>query len=133
MTGLVVDASVAVEYLFPTQLGDRVAGLIEGTDLVVPEILDAEVLSVLRRWVLHGRINTPEAEVVLDRLVHWPVIRIPNRDLVQGAWRYRNNVSAYDALYVALANTRDFTLLTTDARLSRAPGLGVMVQHVHLS
>lgn len=96
-------------------------------------MLDAEVLSVLRRFVRHGRISAPHAEVALARLVAWPIRRVPHRNLVQAAWRYRNNVSAYDALYVALAKTRDLTLLTVDARLSRASGLDIVVQHVQLA
>lgn len=128
MTSFVVDASVAVEYLLPTRLGDSIADLLEGDQLFAPEMMDAEVLSVLRRWALHGRIGVPEAEVALNRLVHWPVVRVSNRDLAQGAWRYRHNVSAYDALYVALAKTRDLPLLTADTRLSRAAGLDINVQ-----
>ena len=96
-------------------------------------MLDAEVVSVLRRWVLHGRIGLPEAETALDRLLAWPINRVPHRELLRLAWSYRHNVTAYDALYVALASIRGVPLLTADARLSRAPGLGVMVQHVHLS
>ena len=133
MTDFVVDASVAVEYLLPTRLGDSVAELIQGSDLFAPEVLDAEVLSALRRFTLHGRIDTSEAEVALGRLVDWPISRMPSRYLVQAAWGHRHNVTAYDALYVALASSLGVPLLTIDGPLSRAPGLGIIVQNVRLS
>ena len=133
MTAFVVDASVAIEYLLPTQLGDSIAELIEGDEIVAPEMMDAEVLSVLRRWALHGRIGVQEAEAALNRLVDWPVVRVPNRELAQGAWAYRHNVSAYDALYVALARRRDLPILTADGRLARSPGLDIVVQTVRLA
>ena len=133
MTAFVVDASVAVEYLLHTQLGASIAELLEGDEMVAPEMLDAEVLSVLRRWTLQGRISAPDAESALDRLIHWPVVRVSNRALARDAWAYRHNVSAYDALYVALARRRNLPLLTADARLSRASGLDVAVQNVQLA
>ena len=133
MTRYVVDASVAVEYLLPTPFGASLANLIESSDLIAPEMLDAEVVSVLRRWVLHGRIGLPEAETALDRLLAWPINRVPHRELLHLAWRYRHNVTAYDALYVALASIRGVPLLTADGRLSRATGLDIVVQNVRLS
>ena len=133
MTRYVVDASVAVEYILPTLLGASLADLIESSDLIAPEMLDAEVMSVLRRWVLHGRIGAPEAETALDGLFSWPINRVPHRELLRLAWSYRHNVTAYDALYVALASIRGVPLLTADGRLARAAGLNITIQNVRLS
>ena len=70
--------------------------------------------------------------MVVDDLLLWPVDRISHRSLAPIAWRYFRNVSAYDAFYIAAARSRGLTLLTADGRLSRASGLGVVIQHVHM-
>ena len=129
----VVDASVAVEYLLKTPLGLAVADTIENATLASPELLDAEVLSVLRREVLNGRLEESRARMVVDDLLRWPVDRVCHRALAPLAWHYRHNVSAYDAFYVAAAYMRDFPLMTADGRLSRSPGLNVVVQHIHVA
>ena len=132
MTRYVVDASVAVEYLLRTPLGVSVAGMIESALLVAPELMDAEVLSVLRRAVLNGRLEEARARMVVEDLAHWPVDRISHQALAPLAWRYHRNVSAYDAFYVAAARAHDLPLLTADGRLSRASGLGIVIQHIHI-
>ena len=63
-------------------------------------------------------------------LVDWEVIRIPHRTLAPSAWRQRHDASAYDAFYVAAARAFDAPLLTADGPLSRAAGLGIVVQNV---
>ena len=132
MTRYVIDASVAVEYLLKTPIGLALADLVERAALIAPELLDAEVLSALRGAVLGGRLDEGLALTALDELAAWPVDRLPNRTLARLAWRHLHNVSAYDALYVAAARAHDAILLTADGRLSRAPGLGVVVQHVRM-
>ena len=101
MTRYVVDASVAVEYLLRTPVGESVAELLESAVLLAPELMDAEVLSVLRRAVLHGHLEEARALLAVDDLVHWPVERISHRTLAPLAWQYRHNLSAYDAFFVA--------------------------------
>jgi len=123
---------VAVEYLLKTPLGLAMADLIERAALIAPELLDAEVLSALRGAVLGGRLDEARALAALDDLADWPLDRIPNRTLARLAWRHLHNVSAYDAFYVAAARACNAALLTADGRLSRAPGLGVVVQHVRM-
>ena len=132
MSRYVVDASVAVEYLLRTPLGLTVAGMFESASLAAPELMDAEVLSVLRRAVLNGHLEEVRAEMAIDDLIRWPVDRISHRSLTRLAWQHRRNVSAYDAFYVAAARERGVPLITADGRLSRSPGLGVVVQHVHM-
>jgi predicted nucleic acid-binding protein len=126
----IVDASIAVEYLLRTQLGLTVAETLDSAALAAPELLDAEVLSVLRRAVLQGRIDEPRAQMVVNDLARWPVDRISHRVLAQLAWQHRRNVSAYDAFYVAAARACGVPLLTADGRLARASGLNVVVQHI---
>lgn len=132
MTRYVIDASAAVEYLLRTPLGSAVAGVIGDTTLVAPELLDAEVLSAVRRGVLAGRLDLRRARMAIHDLSEWPIERLSHRELVRSAWEHRENVSAYDAFYVAAARVHDLPILTTDAPLSRASGLGVVVQHIRV-
>ena len=132
MIRLVIDASAAVEYLLRTSLGRKLDGLLEDAFLLAPALLDAEVLAVLRRALLQKRIEEHRARLVIEDLGQWPIDRIPHTALLREAWKHRHNVSAYDALYVATAKLYDATLLTADGPLSRAPGLGVVVQNVRI-
>ena len=133
MSRYVIDASVAVEYLLRTPLGLTVADIIEDASLSAPELMDAEVLSVLRRAVLTGRLEEARAKLVIDDLLQWPVDRISHHSLAPLAWQYhRNVVSAYDAFYVAAASAQGLPLMTADGRLTRASGLGIVVQHVSM-
>ena len=127
---LVVDASVAVEYLLRTALGRAVAPRLESADLIAPELLDAEVFAVLRRACLRGVLAEVRARAALDDLIAWPLRRLSHASLLVAAWAYRANVSAYDAMYVAAAAHFDAPLVTADGPLARAPSLGVVVENV---
>ncbi len=128
-----MDASVAVEYLLRTPLGLSLAEILEEAELSAPDLIDAEVMSVLRQSVLTERLAEGRAQMALEDLTRWPVERIPSRALTRRAWHYRQNVTAYDALYVAAADTRKAPLLTADGHLARAPGLGITIQHIQIS
>ena len=130
MSRYVVDASAAAEYLLRTSLGLKVANIIEGGFLLAPELLDVEVLSVFRRAVLRRQLNEQRALRAIEDLMDWPVDRIPHRSLVWVAWQHRNNLSAYDAFYVAAARLSDAPLITADGPLARAPSLGILVENV---
>ena len=132
MSRYVVVASVAVEYLLRTRLGLAVADIIENASLAAPELMDAEVLSVLRRAVLNGRLEEARVRMVIDDLLQWPVDRTSHRSLAHLAWQGYQQISAYDAFYVAAARAQDIPLITADGRLARAPGLGIVVQHVRM-
>jgi len=126
----VIDACAAAEYLLRTSLGLKIAGIIEGTTLVAPELLDVEVLSVLRRAVLRRELTEDRALQAVEDLFEWPIDRIPHRTLLRAAWQHRNNVSAYDSFYVAAARLSDAPLITADGPLARAPLLGIVVENV---
>lgn len=132
MSRFVIDASAATEYLLRTPLGLRVAAAIEDASLIAPELLDVEVLSVLRRAVLHREITEQRAVLAIEDLVDWSIDRIPHKPLVWLAWQSRNNVSAYDAFYVVAARISHAPLLTADGPLSRAPKLGISIENVRL-
>jgi len=133
MTGYVIDASVAVEYLLRTPLGITLADTVEAASLAAPELLDPEVVSALRRAVLTGRLDEARAAMALSDLAIWPIDRLSHRTLALSAWGHYSSVSAYDAFYVAAARAMGVPLLTADGRLARSTGLDITVHHMRMS
>ena len=130
MNRVVIDASIAVEYLLRTQTGLSAAEVLESSELFAPELLDAEVLSVLRRAVLRGILDERRARLVIDDMEVWGVERISHRALSNLAWKHFRNLSAYDSYYVAAADALGALLLTADKRIARAPNLPVVVDAI---
>jgi len=122
---LVIDASVLVEALL---VAGPARQRLAGTNLQAPELIDAELLSVLRRLVLADKLQEGHALQALATAQRLGLRRHPSRCLWPRAWELRTNLSAYDALYVALAERLDAPLLTADTRLARAPGLRCPVE-----
>jgi predicted nucleic acid-binding protein len=128
MSGYVLDASVAVTAL--TAPGSPAAGLLSGDDVVfqVPSIFDAEVLSALRGLVRGGKFNgTAAAELVADLMV-LPVDRWHMSPLLPRMWELRDDLTPYDAGYVALAELTGAVLITGDERITASPGARCEIQ-----
>jgi predicted nucleic acid-binding protein len=83
--------------------------------------------------VSRDHIAEARASLALEDLVAWSIDRIPHRALGMEAWKYRHNVSAYDAFYVAAARLSNASLLTAAGPLSRAPSLGIVVENIRLT
>jgi predicted nucleic acid-binding protein len=121
---IVVDAGVLVVALADNgEDGSRARERLRNQTLAAPELIDLEVLSVVRRLVLGGLLSVDRGEQALTDLKDLPLRRAAHRPLLTRCWALRQNLTTYDASYVALAEELDVVLLTTDARLSRAPGL----------
>jgi len=129
---IVPDASVAVEILLRTPLGEKLFRRLKGATIVAPALIDCEVFAVLRRLVLRKEIKDHRVKVALDDLSHWAIRRLDSTDLLREAWSLRDNVSAYDTFYVAAAKLYDAALLTCDGPLARAPRTGVVIENVRL-
>jgi predicted nucleic acid-binding protein len=129
---LVLDASALVSYLADGEhaAGVRVELLKAGRGLWAPHLVDAEVGHVLRRAVLAGELTPGAARAALDDLADLPLRRAPHRRLLPRAWALRENLSFYDALYVALAERLQAPLMTLDGRLAGAPGVRAEVLHL---
>ena len=120
---LVVDASVLVVALADDGPdGDRIRHRLRGERLVAPELIDVEVGSVLRRQNRSGQIDDRRATQALDDLAATPLRRAAHIGLLGRCWELRQNLTFYDAAYVALAEALQVTLLTGDRRLGRATG-----------
>ena len=125
---MILDASAALELLLATPTGAIVERHLRAADhRMAPELIDVEVLHALRRLVAATVLSEDDGRTAVGRLARMPVTRIPHAPLLTDAWRLRHNLSAYDAIYVALARATNLGLLTLDRRLAAAPGLGVSV------
>ena len=126
---IVVDASVATEAVAgSSERNLTVLRRITGEAALAPHVLDLEVASALRGLVRRGELAEPLARSGLRHLAVLPVTRVPHEPLLARCWELRDNLTAYDAAYVALAETIGAPLLTYDQRLSRAPGIRCEVE-----
>lgn len=121
---IVVDASVlAVALGDDGSDGAASRARLHGEALVAPELIDLEVVSVLRRQRAVKAITVGRAKLALTDLAELPMRRVSHRPLLSRCWELRQTVTVYDAAYVALAELLDVVLVTADRRLSRAPGV----------
>ena len=120
---LVVDASVLVVALADDGPdGDRLRERLRAEALAAPALVDLEVASVLRKQLAAGALDVRRAELALADLADLPLERASHLPLLARCWELRDNLTMYDASYVALAEVLDGTLLTADTRITRAPG-----------
>ena len=117
---IVVDASAALSALLNSGPARRA---VADQQLHAPHLIDTEVASGLRRTVRSQRLSADAGLAALDTFRRLGMTRYPGSSLLPRVWDLRDNLSAYDACYVALAELLGCDLLTADARLSRAPGL----------
>lgn len=122
MKPLIVDASAFVEFLLRTPSSEELVPIMTDpdVDLHTPALCDVEVTAALRRSVLLGLIEEDRAVDALDDYLDLPLRRHGHEPLVGRALALRDNFSAYDATYIALAEIIGGTLLTADCALSRA-------------
>ena len=96
--------------------------LVQGETLHAPHLLDAEVTQVLRRLEGAGTVSASRATEAVQDLLALRIVRHRSSPLLLRVWQLRQNLSAYDGLYVALAEALEAPLVTTDHRLAGAPG-----------
>ena len=90
--------------------------------------MDLEVLQSLRRYALSGTLSRKRSNRAFERLTNIAFERYSHAPLLGRIWELRDNITAYDAAYVALAEALDAPLITLDARLARAPGIRAEVE-----
>ena len=122
---MVVDASALVELVLNTRAGALVAAHLADPSeaLHVPHLADLEVAQTLRRYLRDGEIDAATAAAALDDFRALDLQRHAHEPLLERVWELRQNLTAYDAVYVALAEVIGTVILTTDARLARVPGM----------
>lgn len=123
----IVDASALVDAVLPTSRRDAALAALAEHELWAPAILDLEVMSAIWRLARGGEITASEAEHGVVLLRSAPVRRVGDEAVAAEAWTLRDSLRLSDAFYVATARLLDADLLTSDARMSRAPAMGVTV------
>jgi predicted nucleic acid-binding protein len=128
---IVIDASAEVAILL--NIGQDVEGIRSriarpGETLHIPHLFEIEVLHALRSLTLRGTVSSERARLALDRLRDTRFVRYAHTALTERIWELRENLTAYDAAYIALAEALDAPLVTTDARLARASGIRAAVE-----
>jgi predicted nucleic acid-binding protein len=119
---LVVDASVLAPAIVDAGTdGDVIRARLRGETIAGPDLLCVEVLAVIRKQLIAGALTATQANDAVEDLLDLPVSVFPTAPLLGRAWSLRDNVTAYDACYVALAEALDCPLLTADTRLANAP------------
>src|ERR1700693_1074453 len=129
---IVVDASAILEALLRTPAAIEVERRLfdSSQTLHAPHLLDVEVAQVVRRYAANGEIDVERGRMALVDLTDLPLHRYPHDFLLPRVWDLRNNLTAYDAMYVALAEALDAPLLTRDKRLAASPGHHAQVEWV---
>lgn len=129
---IVLDASAVVELALTTAAGRAIAARIADPAIAlhVPHLLDVEVAHALRRLASSGDIDADDAMSAIAVLRDLPLERHRHDDLLDRVWALRRNLTAYDAVYVALAEALGAVLLTCDRKLARAPHLPARIELV---
>jgi predicted nucleic acid-binding protein len=129
---LVIDASALAPALADDgRDGDTARARLRGHSLIAPELIDLETASVIRGRLRAGHLDARRAELALTDLVELPLRRVSHRPLLARCWELRENLTVYDAAYVAVAELLDAVLVTADTRLARAPGVRCQFDVLH--
>lgn len=117
---IVVDASVAVEAL---QRPGSAREVVAEQELHAPHLIDAEVAHALRHHVRAGEAPAPTATRQLEAWRRVGLVRHASPSLLARVWELRENLTAYDAHYIALAELLECSVITSDRRMVTAPGI----------
>lgn len=127
---IVVDASAVLELLLnrPSAPALRRRLLDSEETLHAPHLIDVEVLQVIRRYLLAGDIDQARAAEAIRDHLDLPIERYPHDVFLARAWELRSNLTAYDAVYIALAEALNASFVTADARLARSAPASLRVE-----
>jgi predicted nucleic acid-binding protein len=125
----VIDNSALIEFLTNEEPPEELRRTVLTGNGTAPELIDAEALSVLRKMWLAGQFaDDDDALAIVRAVIGAPIARSPHRPLMERAWELRRAVTAYDALYVALAEQLEIPLATCDGKLAGSNGHRARIQ-----
>ena len=127
---IVLDTSAAVDWLLQTPAGQRIEQRIYAHQETLHSLhlIDVEFVQAMRRLVREGTLTAKRAEEAIEDLAALRMTRYAPVLLAERIWRLRQNLSAYDAAYVALAERLQAPLITRDQRIAAAPGHSAAVE-----
>ena len=127
---IVIDSSAIIEVLLRTESASLIEDRIfsQGETLHAPHLLDLEVAQVLRRYYASGDLDSERGQEAIFDLADFPITRYPHDLFLPRIWQLRHNMTAYDAVYVALAELLPAPLITRDARLASTPGHTAVIE-----
>jgi predicted nucleic acid-binding protein len=127
---IVVDASAIIEILLKTRLAERCQYRIFDSQeqICAPFLLDIEVIQVLQRYALKCDITPERGNEALEDYIDFPIVRYPHEPLLPRVWELRNNLTAYDATYISLAELLKAPLITCDYKIAGAHGYSAAVE-----
>lgn len=127
---IVVDSSALLELLLNSTRGRRLQPRFFSPEQIVcaPHLVDVEVAQVLRRYAWKGEVDPERCDEALSDLSCLPIHRYPHSPLLPRIWMLRRNLTAYDAVYVALAEMLNAPLVTADRRLTASPGHAALIE-----
>jgi predicted nucleic acid-binding protein len=127
---IVVDASALLEVLLRTPAARIIeTRLFDPQEtLHAPHLIDVEVAQVIRRYATKGEIDDERGRAAVDDLAAFPLHRYPHDFLLPRVWELRSNLTAYDAVYVVLAEALEAPLLTRDRRLAASAGHRAIIE-----
>lgn len=129
---IVLDASVAIDWVLRSPTGSRVEAIVNepGQSVHIPHLWIVEITQVMRRLVRAGRLTSERARQGVGDAADLTAGRYDHEPLLPRVWELRDNLSAYDAVYVALAEVLGATLVTGDARVASAPGHRAAIHYI---
>jgi len=125
---IVLDSSAALASLAAGPQLAAVAARIAGEDLAAPHVVDLEVHHALRGMLRRRELTAERAERIRADYLGLAIDRYPHEPLLDRVWELRGHLTAYDAVFVALAEALEAPLVTTDDRLARAGGHHAVVE-----
>jgi predicted nucleic acid-binding protein len=127
---IVADASAVLEILLNTLKAaifrDRLFGREES--ICAPYLIDIEVAQVLRRYCARTDITAERGQEAIDDFRSFPITRYPHEIFLRRIWELRNSLTAYDAVYISLAEALHVPLITSDSRLAGSHGHEAVVE-----
>lgn len=120
---IVFDASAVYDAISDLEIGRQARLAMLEAEIAAPHLIDLELISTCRRKVLHGELTEQAAVRQLDRVQRVPIARFAHEPLAARIWQLRENLTPYDASYVALAEALRGPLYTSDSKIADAPGI----------
>lgn len=125
----VVDSSALIHVLVGRPTNPHLVDRLAGEDFLhVPHLIDLELLQTLRGLVHRSEITAEQAAIARSQFDDLALARYPHHPLRDRIWQLRDNLTAYDGAYVALAEAIEAPLVTIDGRLARSSGHGADIE-----